>query len=65
MKPSDAEADRVARAMEPVGKAALIASVGCARGYADWTNPDHRVGEPSSRDLGDQAKQTWLAAPDS
>jgi aquaporin Z len=26
----------------PVGKAALIASVGGERGYADWTNPDHR-----------------------
>ncbi|MFD7609404.1 MIP/aquaporin family protein [Streptomyces sp. NPDC059828] len=26
----------------PVGKAALIASVG-PRGYADWTNPDHRL----------------------
>ena len=29
--------------MEPVGKAAFIASVGGARGYADWTNPDHRL----------------------
>jgi glycerol uptake facilitator-like aquaporin len=28
---------------EPVGKAALIASVGGQRGYADWTDPDHRV----------------------
>jgi len=28
---------------QPVGKAALIASVGGARGYADWTNPDHRL----------------------
>jgi glycerol uptake facilitator-like aquaporin len=27
---------------EPVGKAALIASVGGQRGYADWTNQDHR-----------------------
>jgi glycerol uptake facilitator-like aquaporin len=26
-----------------VGKAALIASVGGQRGYADWTNPDHRL----------------------
>jgi putative intracellular protease/amidase len=26
-----------------VGKAALIASVGGTRGYADWTNPDHRL----------------------
>lgn len=28
---------------EPVGKAALIASVGGQRGYADWTDPDHRL----------------------
>src|SRR5262249_36847984 len=27
----------------PVGKAALIASVGGQRGYADWTNPAHRL----------------------
>ena len=27
---------------EPIGKAALIASVG-QRSYADWTNPDHRL----------------------
>jgi aquaporin Z len=27
----------------PSGKAALIASVGGQRGYADWTNPDHRL----------------------
>jgi glycerol uptake facilitator-like aquaporin len=27
----------------PIGKAALIASVGGERGYADWTNPDHRL----------------------
>src|SRR5262245_16089929 len=26
-----------------VGKAALIATVGGERGYADWTNPDHRL----------------------
>src|SRR5258708_25424099 len=25
------------------GKAAFIASVGGQRGYADWTNPDHRL----------------------
>ena len=37
------EADRAARRMEPIGKAAFIASVGGARGYADWTNPDHRL----------------------
>jgi glycerol uptake facilitator-like aquaporin len=28
---------------ERVGKAALIASVGGQRGYADWTNPNHRL----------------------
>jgi glycerol uptake facilitator-like aquaporin len=32
-----------ANGSEPVGKAALIASVGGQRGYADWTNPDHRL----------------------
>ena len=26
-----------------VGQAALIASVGGQRGYADWTNPNHRI----------------------
>jgi putative intracellular protease/amidase len=39
----DTEAVRSARSLEPIGKAALIASVGGARGYADWTNPDHRL----------------------
>jgi aquaporin Z len=28
---------------EPAGKAALIASVGGQRGYADWANPGHRL----------------------
>jgi glycerol uptake facilitator-like aquaporin len=27
----------------PIGKAALVASVGGQRSYADWTNPDHRL----------------------
>jgi glycerol uptake facilitator-like aquaporin len=27
----------------PIGKAALIESAGGQRGYADWTNPDHRL----------------------
>src|SRR3984893_7236816 len=31
------------RSAEPLGKAALIASVGGQRGWADWTNPDHRL----------------------
>src|SRR5580693_10255601 len=37
------EPDRAARRSEPVGRAALISSVGGQRGYADWTNPDHRL----------------------
>jgi aquaporin Z len=37
------ETERAARSAEPRGKAALIASVGGQRGYADWTNPDHRL----------------------
>jgi aquaporin Z len=28
---------------EPLGRAALIASVGGQRGWADWTNPSHRL----------------------
>jgi aquaporin Z len=28
---------------EPIGKAALIVSVGGQRSYADWTNPHHRL----------------------
>ena len=28
---------------QPIGQAALIASVGGQRGFADWTNPDHRL----------------------
>jgi len=43
MNAQGAEAATSARRLEPVGKAALIASVGGARGYADWTNPDHRL----------------------
>ncbi len=43
MSTPDTEAARSARSLEPIGKAALIASVGGARGYADWTNPGHRV----------------------
>ena len=35
-----------------VGKAALIASVGGARGYADWTNPDHRLRRPLAEFIG-------------
>ena len=43
MSTPDSESERSARLLEPIGKAALIASVGGARGYADWTNPDHRL----------------------
>jgi aquaporin Z len=43
MSTPPAQAGPPAAAMEPVGKAALIASVGGTRGYADWTNPDHRL----------------------
>ncbi len=43
MNTQGAEAATSARRLEPVGKAALIASVGGTRGYADWTNPDHRL----------------------
>src|ERR1700684_3706231 len=43
MSAPDTSAAQRAHMMEPVGKAALIASVGGARGYADWTNPDHRL----------------------
>ena len=34
---------REKRRSEPVGRAALIASVGGQRGWADWANPDHRL----------------------
>ena len=37
------EPDRAARRSEPVGRAALISSVGGQRGWADWANPAHRL----------------------
>jgi aquaporin Z len=37
------EGDRAAHKSEPVGRAALISSVGGQRGWADWANPDHRL----------------------
>src|SRR5260370_34966696 len=46
------EADRAAHRMEPVGKAAFIASVGGTRGYADWTNPGHRLRRLLSEVIG-------------
>jgi len=36
----------------PIGKAALIASAGGQRGYADWTNPDHRLRRLLSECIG-------------
>jgi len=36
-------ADREPGRPELIGRAALIASVGGQRGWADWTNPDHRL----------------------
>src|SRR5258707_5647572 len=43
---------RVTRSWKPAGKAALIASVGGQRGYADWTNPDHRLRRLLSEFIG-------------
>jgi hypothetical protein len=37
---------------ELAGKAALIASVGGQRGFADWTNPDHRLRRLLSQFIG-------------
>ena len=38
--------------MQRVGKAALIASIGGQRGYADWTDPDHRLRRLLSEFIG-------------
>ena len=35
--------ERMDATAQAIGKAALIASVGGQRGFADWTNPDHRL----------------------
>jgi aquaporin Z len=37
------EEDRATHKSEPVGRAALISSVGGQRGWADWANPEHRL----------------------
>jgi aquaporin Z len=34
---------RMTATSQPIGKAALIASIGGQRGFADWANPDHRL----------------------
>jgi aquaporin Z len=49
---SSAENSTAAGSMQPIGKAALIASVGGQRGYADWTNPDHRLRRLLSEFIG-------------
>ena len=43
MSTADGTAAPVARGPGPVGRAALIASVGGQRGWADWANPQHRL----------------------
>jgi glycerol uptake facilitator-like aquaporin len=48
----DREAAKTARYSGSTGKAALIASVGGQRGYADWTNPDHRLRRLLSEFIG-------------
>ena len=44
--------EQMASREQLVGKAALIASVGGTRGYADWTNPDHRLRRLLSEFIG-------------
>jgi aquaporin Z len=46
------EEDRAAHKSEPVGRAALISSVGGQRGWADWANPDHRLRRLLSEFIG-------------
>jgi glycerol uptake facilitator-like aquaporin len=43
MSSREARTSKAAGSSTPIGKAALIASVGGQRGFADWTNPDHRL----------------------
>jgi aquaporin Z len=52
MNTPDTKTGPSARMMEPIGKAALIASVGGTRGYADWTNPGHRLRRLLSEFIG-------------
>ena len=52
MNTPDTQTERSARRFEPIGKAALIASVGGTRGYADWTNPDRRLRRLLSEFIG-------------
>jgi glycerol uptake facilitator-like aquaporin len=43
MSSREGRVSRAAGSSEPIGKAALVASVGGQRSFADWTNPDHRL----------------------
>jgi aquaporin Z len=43
MRAVEATAAQATATGKPIGKAALIASVGGQRGYADWTDPGHRL----------------------
>jgi hypothetical protein len=43
MSPAEQNARRGADSLQPIGRSALIASVGGQRGWADWSNPDHRL----------------------
>ncbi|HEV2258404.1 MAG TPA: hypothetical protein VGS06_35235 [Streptosporangiaceae bacterium] len=59
MSTPETTAAQQAHAMEPVGKAAFIASVGGTRGYADWTNPDHRLRRLLAEFLATGHLSTW------
>src|SRR5580704_17542439 len=50
MKP--AAEKREGRGFEQVGRAALVASVGGQRGWADWANPGHRLRRPLAESTG-------------
>ena len=43
MNSPERTAARAAATSPPIGKAALIASIGGQRGFADWANPEHRL----------------------
>jgi glycerol uptake facilitator-like aquaporin len=53
MRPTETDTAAVnGTSSRPVGEAALIASVGGQRAFADWTNPDHRLRRLLSEFLG-------------
>lgn len=41
--PEEKTATATSSSSQDIGKTALIVSVGGSRGFADWTNPDHRL----------------------